>query len=82
MKKWLRTYVIACAACVAGVLAALWAMNGFAGLGIDFAGTLALILGVTATVALGIALMALVFASDRSNKDAEVGRSPLDEGGS
>ena len=57
MKKWLRTFVIACAACVAGVLAALWAMNGFAGLGIDFAGTLALILGVTATVALGIALI-------------------------
>jgi len=81
MRRWLQTYVIACAVCVIGVLAALWAMNDFDGLGIDLAGTLALILGVTATVALGIVLMALVFASDRSNKDAEVGRSPLDEGG-
>jgi hypothetical protein len=79
MRKWLLTYVIACVACAAGVLFVVWAMNDFGDLGLNVAGTMALIFGITVTVALGIALMALVFASDRSEKDAEVGRSLLDK---
>ncbi|HYB09962.1 MAG TPA: hypothetical protein VEJ16_09850 [Alphaproteobacteria bacterium] len=79
MRKWLFTYVLACVGCSAGVLLLFWAMNDFAGLGLDLGGTLAVIFGVTVTVALGITLMALVFASDRSDKDAEVGRSQLDK---
>jgi hypothetical protein len=79
MRKWLLTYVIACVACAAGVLFVVWAVNDFGGLGLNLAGTVAMIFGVAVTVALGIGLMALVFASDRSEMDAEVGRSPLDK---
>jgi hypothetical protein len=44
-------------------------INGFRGLGLDTAGTVALVLGMLFTSALGAALMALVFYSDRSNAD-------------
>ncbi|MEI9988093.1 MAG: hypothetical protein WDN69_36310 [Aliidongia sp.] len=60
------------AASVGGIVVALcivWAFNGFHGLGLDTAGTVALILGVTLTSALGVVLMGLIFYSDRSSAD-------------
>ncbi len=73
MTRWLITFTLACLLAVAGVLLALWAMNGFSGLGIGLWGTMALAGGIAATVALGVGLMALVFASDRSGTDSGVG---------
>jgi len=73
MRKWLVTFVLGCFAAVVFVLAALWAFSGFAGLGIGLWGALALAGGIIFTVGLGVGLMALIFASDRSNKDEEVG---------
>jgi hypothetical protein len=69
MKKWAVTYAVSCVACVIFVLAALWAFNGFHGLGLDLPLTIALIAGIVLTVALGVGLMALVFASDRGGAD-------------
>ncbi|HLI11611.1 MAG TPA: hypothetical protein VKY65_08440 [Alphaproteobacteria bacterium] len=72
LRKWVITFVISCTLCCAGVLFALWAMNDFQGLGLGVAGTSALVLGIIFSVALGVGLMGLVFASDRSAKDEEV----------
>jgi hypothetical protein len=72
MARWIRTFVGICLFAILVTLGALWAFNGFHGLGIGVAGTIAAVLGVTVTIALGVGLMALVFASDRSNKDEEV----------
>jgi hypothetical protein len=60
---------------IAAVLLALWGMNGFRDLGLGTAGTVAVVLGILATSALGVALMALIFYSDRSNADEEVSRA-------
>lgn len=78
MRKWLITFVLACLGAVVFVLAALWAFSGFAGLGIGLWGALALAGGIIVTVALGVGLMALIFASDRSDTDAGVGRLDTD----
>jgi hypothetical protein len=74
MAKWVRTFVGICLLAILGTLGALWAFNDFHGLGIGVAGTVAAVAGVTVTIALGVGLMALVFASDRSHKDEEVYR--------
>jgi hypothetical protein len=67
--RWV-VYFAATALCgIAAVLLLLWAFSGFRGLGLDAAGTVALMLGIVVTSALGVALMALVFYSDRSNVD-------------
>lgn len=79
ISKWLVIYVATCVGAVVAVLFAAWALNGFAGLGIGLEGTVALVLGITFTVALGIALMALVFQSDRSDHDTAVYRETAGE---
>jgi hypothetical protein len=47
------------------VLALAWLFGGFAGLGLDDSGAIALSLGVTFTVALAVGLMTLIFYGDR-----------------
>jgi len=74
VQRWLITFTLACVLSIAFVLLALWAMNGFAGLGIGLWGAASLAGGIVCTAALGVGLMALVFASDRGDKDAEVHR--------
>jgi len=77
MRRWLLTFLLSCVLSIAFVLAALWAFNGFQGLGIGLWGSVALAGGVVFTSALGVALMALVFASDRSERDSEVQKLEL-----
>ena len=48
------------------VLVAIWALGGFAQLGLDASGVIALALGITFTVALGVGLMALIFYGERN----------------
>lgn len=79
ISRWLIGYVLACAGAIGAVLLAVWAINGFAGLGIGLEGTVALALGIIFSVGLGIGLMALVFQSDRSDHDAVVYRETADE---
>ncbi|HUC61042.1 MAG TPA: hypothetical protein VMF53_03730 [Alphaproteobacteria bacterium] len=74
MAKWIWTFVGICLAAILATLGALWAFSGFKGLGLGLEGTVALVGGVTLTIALGVGLMALVFASDKFERDQEVYR--------
>jgi hypothetical protein len=60
---------IACVGMIAFVYLAVWAFNGFNGLGLDLDGAIALTLGTVLAAALGVGLMSLVFYSDRSGQD-------------
>lgn len=70
--RWFFLFVAMALGGIALVLLVLWAVNGFNGLGLDTAGTVALVFGILVTSLLGVGLMALVFYSDRSNTDEEV----------
>lgn len=72
--RWLAVFGGSSVAMVAAVLAIIWAFEGFDGLGLSTHGTIALVLGVVVTTALGVGLMALVFHSDRSGQDDIVHR--------
>ena len=69
--QWVIYFAVTALCGIAVVLTLLWAFSGFHGLGLDAAGTVALMLGIVVTSALGVALMALVFYSDRSNVDED-----------
>jgi hypothetical protein len=60
-----------CVGLLVFVYLALWAFDGFHGLGLDTSGTIALTVGTIASAALGITLMALVFYSDRRERDRD-----------
>jgi hypothetical protein len=67
--RWLAYFAILSLALFATVLLVLWATGSFEGAGLSASGWAALFLGITLTSALGIALMALVFYSDRQGAD-------------
>jgi len=73
MKRWILSFAISCAGLLAFVYLAIWAFNGFHGLGLDLSGVIALTLGTIVATALGVALMGLVFYSDRAGYDEEAG---------
>lgn len=79
VSRWLIGYVAGCTGLIGAALLAVWAINGFAGLGIGLEGTVALALGIIFSVGLGVGLMALIFQSDRSDHDAVVYRETADE---
>jgi hypothetical protein len=64
-----------CVGAVVIVLFMIWALDGFTSLasqGLSGGVLVALILGIVLTTGLGVALMGLVFYSDRSNQDEAV----------
>jgi hypothetical protein len=67
-------FAVACLGFIALVMLTVWIMGGFDGAELGFHGWVAMILGMTVTSALGVALMALVFHSDRSGQDDSAGR--------
>ena len=67
--KWILNYSLICIGAIVGVLAFVWALNGFDPAGISTAGLIAVILGTTFTVLVAVGLMALVFYSNRSGQD-------------
>ncbi len=69
--RWVIASAVTALCAIAAVLFLLWAFNGFEGLGIGATGTFALVLGVVCMIALGVALMALIFYSDRINIDED-----------
>ena len=69
-RKSILRIVAGTAALIVAVVLATWALGGFAGM--SGAGDVALILGIAATLSLGIGLMALVFYSSRSEQDEAV----------
>jgi hypothetical protein len=62
-------FSIGCAAIVVIVLVTLLLTGVFGDLGLSTQGTIALIIGITLTILLGVGLMALVFYSGRSQHD-------------
>ena len=86
LQAWLRLWAIILAACCAGmvvvVIGSLWVLSGFHGLGINATTTVALLLGTVGAMALGVALMGLVFYSNDSRVDEGVrdASSPEDQG--
>jgi ABC-type multidrug transport system permease subunit len=67
--RWLASFAAVNVALVAVVLLMLWVTGSFAGAGLSTSGWVALFLGIIFTSALGIALMGLVFYSDREDVD-------------
>jgi hypothetical protein len=72
MTRWVRNFTMSCVGLLAFVYLALWAFNGFHGIGLDLQAMIALTLGTILTAALGVGLMGLVFYSDRSGQDDRV----------
>jgi hypothetical protein len=85
LQAWLRLWAIILAACCGGmvvvVIVSLWVLTGFHGLGVDATTLVALLLGTVGAMALGVALMGLVFYSNDSRVDEGVrdANSPADE---
>jgi hypothetical protein len=73
MRQTVTRIAAGCAGVILVLLAATWLFGGFTGM--SLAGDIALTLGITVTVGLGIGLMALVFYSSRSERDEAVHRS-------
>ena len=71
--RWFAIFAASCLGLLAFVYLALWAFNGFNGVGLDWAGTIALALGTILSAGLGVGLMGLIFYSDRSQRDRRVG---------
>jgi hypothetical protein len=63
----------ACLGFIALVMLIVWFMGAFEGGNLSVRGWIALTLGAVLTSALGVALMALVFHSDRSGRDESAG---------
>ena len=76
--QWVIYFAVTALSGIAAVLLLLLAFSGFHGLGLDAAGTAALMLGIVLTSALGVAFMALVFYSDRSNVDGDAHDTVVD----
>ena len=76
----LHIYAAVCGGIFALVVLALVLLVAFADLGLSGHGIIALFIGAILTTGLAMALMALVFLSDRGGRDAEVhhaaGRRP------
>jgi hypothetical protein len=70
-------FSLGCLGFIALVMLIVWIMGGFEGADFGFHGWIAIILGMTVTSALGVALMALVFHSDRSGQDERAGGGGL-----
>ena len=75
--RWLIIFGASSFGGIFGILLILWAIDGFHGLGLDSAGTVAVVIGVLCTCALGVVLMALIFYSERTNADVAAYRATV-----
>ena len=66
---WAAQFPIAATAAIVTLLALIWALTGFGGLGLDATATVGAVLGIVFTIALAVALMTLMFYSNRSGMD-------------
>jgi hypothetical protein len=70
---WAARFPIAATTAIVVLLALIWALTGFGGLGLDGTATVGAVLGIVFTIALAVALMTLVYYSNRSGMDDLVG---------
>jgi hypothetical protein len=73
--KRLASFFAICLAGIALVMTLIWLGGGFSGYGSDRSMGVAIVLGVLFTSLLGVGLMGLMFYSERSGRDSDVGRS-------
>ena len=78
--RWIVQFSLICAVGLGLVLMGVWAFEGFATFGLHGAAAIALIAGVVFSCAMGVALMALMFYSQRSGRDDKVHRVHRVEG--
>jgi hypothetical protein len=72
--KWAIWFSVLCIGIVAAVLGLLWFFGVFGNLGLSINGVIALFIGISLTIIVGVGLMALVFYSGRSEHDDLVHR--------
>jgi hypothetical protein len=66
---WAARFPIVAATAIVILLALIWALTGFGGLGLDATATVGAVLGIVFTIALAVSLMTLIFYSNRSGTD-------------
>ena len=66
---WAAQFPIATTTAILVPLALIWACTGFRGFGLDATATVGVVLGLGLTIALAVALMTLIFYSNRSGMD-------------
>jgi hypothetical protein len=79
---WTAQFAIGCATGIVSLLALIWALTGFGGLGLDATATVGAVLGIVFTIALAVGLMTLMFYSNRSGMDdlvADAGKPAVQE---
>jgi hypothetical protein len=72
--RWIVGFATGSSILVGAALLILWALTGFADLGVSGQGLVALILGIVFSTALGSALMALSFYGDHNSQREDVER--------
>jgi hypothetical protein len=72
MRRWLLNYALMSFGTVALMMGVIWAVGGFADMGLSRDGMIALIIACVMTVFLSFGLMALTFYSGRSGHDDTV----------
>ena len=70
---WAARFASIAVGAIVGLLALVWALTGFGGLGLDATATVGAVLGIVLTFALAVGLMTLIFYSNRSGMDDLVG---------
>jgi hypothetical protein len=73
VRYWAKVLVLSCVGMVVLVLIILWVLNGFHGLGLQPTIAVALLLGTVLSTAVAVALMGLIFYSDRAGIDEGTG---------
>lgn len=69
---WAARFATAAATAVVMLLALIWALTGYGGLGLDATATVGAVLGIVLTIALAVGLMTLMFYSNLSGIDDSV----------
>lgn len=80
---WAARFASAAMTATVILLALVWGLTGFGGLGLDATATVGAVLGIVFTIALAVALMTLIFYSNRSGMDdlvADVGKPDVQDG--
>ena len=78
LMRWIIVFAAGCSALVGAALLGLWALTGFADLGLSGHGLVALTLGIVFTTGLGGVLMALSFYNERRQGREEFRQSDTD----
>jgi hypothetical protein len=69
---WVARFPIAASTAIVILLALVWALTGFGWLGLDATATVGAVLGIVFAIALAVALMTLIFYSNRSGMDDQL----------